>query len=125
LNQNGKIDRKLLPPPSFLLLTDNINHNLPRNTLEQKLQNIFSQALHIESPHVEVPFGQLGGTSLDAIFVLTLIRQQICNKVDISLLFTNPSIRQLAQAIEPILAFEELQDIASTVNEIHETNVRL
>ncbi|CAF3923978.1 unnamed protein product, partial [Adineta steineri] len=125
LNANGKVNRKLLPPPSFLSLTDNINHNLPRNTLEQKLQNIFSQALHIESPHVEVPFGQLGGTSLDAIFVLTLIRQQICNKVDISLLFTNPSIRQLAQAIEPVLSFEELQDIASTVNEIHETNVHL
>ncbi|CAF0800795.1 unnamed protein product, partial [Adineta steineri] len=125
LNPNGKIDRKLLPPPDFLPSTDNIDGNVPRNTLEQQLQDIFSQAFHIESPHLYVPFGQLGGTSLGAILALTLIRQQICNKVDIGLLFTNPSIQQLAIAIEPMLAFEELQETASTVNEIHETDVRL
>ncbi|CAF3809785.1 unnamed protein product, partial [Adineta steineri] len=68
---------------------------------------------------------QLGGTSLNAILALTLIRQQICNKVDIGLLFNNPSIRQLAQAIEPLLVFEELQETTSTVNEIHETDVHL
>ncbi|CAF1553562.1 unnamed protein product, partial [Adineta steineri] len=120
LNQNGKIDRKHLPPPNFSSSTDNRDGNVPRNTLEQQLQDIFGQAFHIESPHVEIPFGQLGGTSLDAILALTLIRQQIWNKVDIGLLFTNPSVRQLAQAIKPLLIFEELQETASTVNEFHE-----
>ncbi|CAF0893972.1 unnamed protein product [Adineta steineri] len=125
LNPNGKIDRKHLPPPNFSSSTDNIGDNVPRNTLEQQLQDIFSQAFHIESPHVDVPFGRLGGTSLDAVLALTLIREQVSNKVDIGLLFTNPSIRQLAKAIEPLLAFEELQKTASTVNEIHETSVHL
>ncbi|CAF4303887.1 unnamed protein product, partial [Adineta steineri] len=125
LNQNGKIDRKLLPPPEFSSSTGNVDENLPRNTLEQQLQDIFSEAFHIESPHVEVSFGQLGGTSLGAILALTLIRQQVCNKVDIGLLFTNPSIRRLAQAIEPLLVLEERQEAASTVNKIHETHDRL
>ncbi|CAF1337876.1 unnamed protein product [Adineta steineri] len=125
LNPNGKIDRKLLPPPEFSSSTGDRDDNLPHNTLEQQLQDIFSQALHIESPHVEIPFGQLGGTSLGAIVVFTLIRQQISNKIDIGLLFTNPSIRQLAQAIEPLLVFEELQETASTVNGIHEKDVRV
>ncbi|CAF4195709.1 unnamed protein product, partial [Adineta steineri] len=125
LNQNGKVDRKLLPSPDFSLPTGKHDGIVPRNTLEQQLQDIFSQAFHIESPHVEVSFGQLGGTSLNAILALTLIRQQICNKVDIGLLFNNPSIRQLAQAIKPLLVFEELQETASTVNEIHETDVHL
>ncbi|CAF1430650.1 unnamed protein product, partial [Adineta steineri] len=122
LNSNGKIDRKLLPPPDLSSSSHTHDDNVPRTTLEQQLQDIFSQALHIESPDVEVPFGQLGGTSLSAILALTLIRQQVSNKVDIGLLFTNPSVRQLAQAIEPLLVFEELQETASTVNEIHETD---
>ncbi|CAF3873126.1 unnamed protein product [Adineta steineri] len=125
LNPNGKVDRKHLPPPNFSSLTDSIDGNVPRNTLEQQLQDIFSQAFHTESPPVEIPFGQLGGTSLDAILALTLIRQQIWNKVDIGLLFTNPSIRQLAQAIAPLLVFEELEETASTVNEFHEIHDHL
>ncbi|CAF3868594.1 unnamed protein product [Adineta steineri] len=125
LNPNGKIDRKLLPPPNFSSSVDNIGGNVPRNTLEHQLQDIFSQAFHIESPHVEVPFGRLGGTSLDAILALALIRQQISNKVDIGLLFSNPSIRQLAQAIEPLLVFEELQETPSIVNGIQKTDASL
>ncbi|CAF1423827.1 unnamed protein product [Adineta steineri] len=125
LNQNGKIDRKLLPSPNFSSSTDNIDDNVPHNSLEQQLQNIFSQAFHIESPHVDVPFSQFGGTSLSTILALTLIRQQICNKADIGLLFTSPSIRQLAQAIEPLLVYEEVHETASAVDKIHETDVRL
>ncbi|CAF4255443.1 unnamed protein product, partial [Adineta steineri] len=101
LNANGKIDRKLLPPPDFLALVNNYSSNIPITSVEQRLQKIFSEAFHVESPSIEVPFGQLGGTSLNAIRALTLIRQQMCNDIDIGLLFTNPSVRQLAQAIEP------------------------
>ncbi|CAF1442458.1 unnamed protein product [Adineta steineri] len=125
LNPNGKIDRKLLPPPDFSSSTYDRDDNLSHTALEEQLQDIFSQAFHIESPHVEVAFGQLGGTSLGAILALTLIRRKICNKVDIGLLLNNPSIRQLAQAIEPLFAFEELQETDCTVNEFHETHDRL
>ncbi|CAF1179572.1 unnamed protein product [Adineta steineri] len=125
LNPNGKIDRKLLPPPDFSSSTYARDDNLSHTALEEQLQDIFSQAFHIESPHVEVAFGQLGGTSLGAILALTLIRRKICNKVDIGLLLNNPSIRRLAQAIEPLLVLEERQEAASTVNKIHETHDRL
>ncbi|CAF1392131.1 unnamed protein product [Adineta steineri] len=103
LNANGKVDRKLLPPPDFLSIVTDHGNNVPSSTLEHQLQQIFSQALRIESPPIDVPLGQLGGTSLDAIRVLTLIRQQVYTDIDIGLLFTNPSIRQLATAIEPLL----------------------
>ncbi|CAF1542277.1 unnamed protein product, partial [Adineta steineri] len=124
LNSNGKIDRKLLPPPDFSSSTDNIDGNVAHTTLEKQLQHIFSQAFHIESPHVDIPFGQLGGTSLGAIFALTLIRQQIYNKVDIGLLFANPSIRQLAIAIEPFLISNQSQKIVLAPNQSHEILLR-
>ncbi|CAF4067907.1 unnamed protein product, partial [Adineta steineri] len=124
LNPNGKIDRKLLPTPDFSSPPNNIDGNVPRTNLEQQIQDIFCQALHIESPRVDIPFGQLGGTSLAAIFALTLIRQQICNKVDIGLLFANPSIRQLAIAIEPFLISNQSQKTVLTPNQSHEIHLR-
>ncbi|CAF1168864.1 unnamed protein product [Adineta steineri] len=104
LNQNGKIDRKLLPPPQFSA-GNNIQciDSLTLTPLEEHLRHIFKKAFHNDSPNVNTPFGQMGGTSLDAIRALSLIRQEVCTKVDAPLLFANPSIRQLARAIEPLL----------------------
>ena len=105
LNANGKVDRKLLPPPSFsTIINADGTDSLTLTPLEELLQRIFSEAFHIESPDVNMSFGQMGGTSLDAVRGLWLIRQKICNKVDAGLLFANPSIRPLARAIEPLLA---------------------
>ncbi|CAF4856835.1 unnamed protein product [Rotaria sp. Silwood1] len=48
-----------------------------------------------------------GGTSLGAMCALNLIRQEVTDKMDISLLFTNPSVKALAAALEPILCVTE------------------
>ncbi|CAF1459834.1 unnamed protein product, partial [Adineta steineri] len=104
LNSNGKIDRKQLPLPQFSILTNSNQTDLILLApLEEHLQRIFSDAFHKESPNVDISFGQMGGTSLDAMRALWLIRQQICTKIDVGLLFVNPSVRQLARAIEPFM----------------------
>ncbi|CAF1398930.1 unnamed protein product [Adineta steineri] len=107
LNTNGKIDRKLLPLPDFLS------------------SGTGCDTFHVESPPIDVPFGQLGGTSLDTIHALTLIRQQVHTNIDIGLLFANPSIRQLAIAVEPLLISNQSQETVFTVNQSHETYVHL
>ncbi|CAF1230963.1 unnamed protein product [Adineta steineri] len=71
---DGKIDREFLRSPDFSPSSVNHTDNVPHTTLEQQVRNIFSQAFHTQSPHIEVPFNQLSGTSLDAIRALTLIR---------------------------------------------------
>ncbi|CAF1052243.1 unnamed protein product [Adineta steineri] len=124
LNANGKIDRKRLPSPSFSTSSSDDNINSPLTRLEQQLQDIFSQVFRVESASVEASFNQLGGTSLDMIHALTLIRREICKEADIRLLLTNPSIRQLAQAIEPLLILETPQDAVFTTNQSHETHLR-
>jgi hypothetical protein len=104
LNANGKIDRKRLPTPQFSSPTQaDHTDSLLLTPLEEHLRRIFSEVFHIESPNVNMSFGQIGGTSLDAIRALWHMRQEICNKIDAGLLFRNPSVRQLAQAIEPLL----------------------
>ncbi|CAF3917459.1 unnamed protein product [Rotaria sordida] len=125
LNANGKIDRKLLPAPQFSSLT-NIDQTdgIPLTSLEAHLQRIFSEAFHNESPNVNMPFGQLGGTSLDAMRALVLIRQEIRTKVDANLLFANPSIRQLARVIEPLLVTYDDLSVTTSVLKFQEDQDR-
>ncbi|CAF0942581.1 unnamed protein product, partial [Didymodactylos carnosus] len=102
---SGKVDRKCLPSPDFSA-SENGNHfNSERVApLEDHLRRIFSDVFHSKPPNLDTSFGQMGGTSLDAIKVVRIIRQEIYSKANAALLFSNPSIRQLARAIEPLLS---------------------
>ncbi|CAF1481617.1 unnamed protein product [Adineta ricciae] len=121
LNANGKIDRKLLPQPDFKAVNKTELTDLtPLTSLEGHLQRIFSDVFHNESPCVDASFREMGGTSLDVIRALWLIRQEICTNIDVDLLFANPSIRQLAQAIEPLLVTYDDSTLTSTTAELKE-----
>ncbi|CAF1052890.1 unnamed protein product [Rotaria sp. Silwood1] len=95
-----------MPKPDFSTLTHNENdsYSHPITKLEEKLQNIFVEAFHLEaSPDVNISFGRLGGTSLGAMRALSFIRQKIYSQMNINLLFTNPSVRQLAKVLQPLI----------------------
>jgi acetyltransferase-like isoleucine patch superfamily enzyme len=106
LNANGKIDRLKLSDTAKSIDSESQSRSETMlSPLEKKLEDIFVRAFHLDaSPDVEVSFGQLGGTSLGAMHALIIIREEVFEKMDISLLFANPSIRQLATALEPLLA---------------------
>ncbi|CAF1133540.1 unnamed protein product [Adineta ricciae] len=104
LNANGKVDRQLLPIPNFSPSTTfNNEHCGPLTPLEELLAAVFVRAFHVEALNVNASFGQLGGTSIDAIFALSLIRQEVYPNMEIGLLLENPSVRQLARALQPLL----------------------
>ncbi|CAF3827398.1 unnamed protein product [Rotaria sp. Silwood1] len=106
LNASGKIDRKRLRQIASVTETRLEPQKLMiLSPLEKKLQNIFFRAFRLNSiPDVLVSFGHLGGTSLGAMRALILIRQEIFEKMDIGLLLSNPSVRELAIALEPLLS---------------------
>jgi acetyltransferase-like isoleucine patch superfamily enzyme len=125
LNANGKIDRKLLPTPQLSTLSDSDHTDaMPLTKLEEHLQRIFGDAFHNKSPNLNMSFGEMGGTSLDVIRALWLIRQEICTKVDIGLLFANPSIRQLARAIEPLLVTQDDSSVITITLKLKEEHDR-
>jgi acyl carrier protein len=104
INPNGKIDRQLLPPPHFSALTNvDLSDRRPLTTLEEQLRLIFSKVFDNQSFDIDMTFGELGGSSLDALRTIHLIRQQIGIDINASLFFANPSIRRLAQAIQSLL----------------------
>ncbi|CAF1420302.1 unnamed protein product [Adineta ricciae] len=109
LNNNGKIDRKSLPTPIIPAVSNNTS-SVEQSTLSplgQEVYAIFTQAFHAQSLSLDVSFRQIGGTSLDVIQALSLIRKRIYPKVQIGVLFENPTVRQLAHALERLLADRE------------------
>ncbi|CAF4082952.1 unnamed protein product, partial [Adineta steineri] len=104
-NDNGTIDQDLLRK-SHLPTVINVD-SLSLIQLEARLSHIFSHVLSCESPDVTQSFSEMGGTSLDVLRMLSLIRKDICPIINGSLLFANPSIRQLARTIKALVVMHE------------------
>jgi arthrofactin-type cyclic lipopeptide synthetase C len=114
LNENGTINRKLLPVPHCSSLTNANDINLtPLTPLEEKLQCIFSEVFDNESPNINMSFMQMGGKSLDALRIRSLIRERIGIQIDASFIFTSSSIRQFARTIEALLLSDDKSSVKS------------
>jgi acyl-coenzyme A synthetase/AMP-(fatty) acid ligase len=68
ITKNGKIDRKKLPVP---VKNNNENLIIPRNPIEQKLWDIWSQILGHEDFGVRENFFEVGGHSLLAMILIS------------------------------------------------------
>ncbi|CAF1615309.1 unnamed protein product [Adineta ricciae] len=123
LNENGKIDRKLLPKhPLSAMMNVNQSNLLVLTPLEKSLRCIFSKVFNNELLDVNTPFGEIGGTSLNVLHMIRLIRYQIGVEIDPNLVFNYPSVRQLAHAIKPLLS---LNDELSIISETSSSTVDL
>jgi len=98
LTPNGKIDRKALPAPELDLSTEG-QLILPRDTIELKLAQIWSDLLGINPIGVTNNFFELGGHSLLAVRLMSHIQQQFHKKLSLATLFQNSTIEQIAHLL--------------------------
>lgn len=99
LSSNGKLDRKELPEPD-LVTSMGVEYVEPSTDLEKKLAAIWQQVLGVEAIGIDHDFFELGGHSLRATTVTSKIHKELEVYVTLSLIFENPTIRELAKAIE-------------------------
>ncbi|CAF3762763.1 unnamed protein product [Rotaria sp. Silwood1] len=125
LNSNGKIDRKRLPTPDFSMMAkvDDFDSK-PTTDLEERLISIFSRAFHVEQPNLNMSFTRLGGTSLDAVLAVTLIRQQLYSNFHFGFLLAHPSVRELARALEPLIAVNQETPATLSSSQVEENDHR-
>ncbi|UCH93376.1 MAG: amino acid adenylation domain-containing protein, partial [Candidatus Aminicenantes bacterium] len=99
LTPNGKIDRKALPGPEPAKSRE--KYTPPRNRLEEKLQDIWSNILNIEknSIGIDTGFFELGGHSLKASILAANIHKELNIKISPTVIFKTPRIRGLAKYI--------------------------
>ncbi|MBP4137055.1 non-ribosomal peptide synthetase [Flavobacterium geliluteum] len=103
LTPNGKVDRKVLPSISG----DDImrkEYVAPRNEVENKLVLIWQEVLGIQKIGVTDSLFELGGNSLSATRLISLIHKEFEVKISINDLFKNRTLEDQAVLIENIHA---------------------
>ena len=98
LTPNGKVDRKILPIPSIVKETEN-SFAPPTEEIEFKLTQIWSEVLNIPQVGIKDNFFELGGHSLLAVSLFSQIEKYLNISLPVSILFTAPTIEQLANII--------------------------
>jgi fengycin family lipopeptide synthetase D len=107
LTPNGKIDRKALPSPETKALADGMA-NAPRNQVEEKLAEIWSNILGKDASHaaqlrerigIDDNFFQMGGHSLITTIMVSKIHSHFNVRVPLIELFKTPTIQSLAKYI--------------------------
>ncbi|ASS75247.1 hypothetical protein CIG75_09800 [Tumebacillus algifaecis] len=109
LTPNGKVDRRALPLPSAELLGREAEYRAPRNSVEQRLTELYSEVLGVPKVGISDNFFELGGHSLLATQVVSRIRDAFQIEFQLRHLFEAPLISDLASRIEASL-FEQNGD---------------
>jgi amino acid adenylation domain-containing protein len=112
LNPNGKIDRDALPEPE---VNAGDTYTEPRNKLEKKLAEIWSEVIGIEKDIISINanFFELGGHSLRATLLASKVHKALDVQLPLAEIFKTPTISGLAgyitgckqdkhSAIEPV-----------------------
>ncbi|MBD2346873.1 thioesterase domain-containing protein [Anabaena subtropica] len=100
LTPNGKVDRKALPKPDVFSFRESHNFVAPRNEIEAKLVQIWSDILHLPKIGVTENFFTIGGDSLKALLLISQIEQLFTKEIPLARLLMNPVIEDLAKIIQ-------------------------
>lgn len=113
---NGKIDRKMLPPPgeSLSAISDKVC-SAPETPRHKQLFDIWVGILKSEDFGIDDDFFLLGGHSLLGIQMLAKINNIIGISLRLNVLFQSPTIRQLAEYIEQDLASVETHTLKLSI----------
>jgi amino acid adenylation domain-containing protein len=95
LTANGKLDRRSLPPPSARQDAEAAATH-QGDEIEQKLREIWESFLNQKPIGLDANFFDLGGHSILAIRLLNAIEEQFNRKMDLSVLFKAPTIKDQA-----------------------------
>jgi tyrocidine synthetase-3 len=112
LTSNGKTDRKALPEPDRSIYSGG-GYVAPRNEVEEKLAQIWSQVLDVEKVGVEDDFFTLGGHSLKAIQIVSKINKEFSIEMNLGDIFKTSTIQGLTQLISKseYQAYNELEAV--------------
>jgi acyl carrier protein len=103
LTSNGKVDRKSLPDPEGTGLQQ-VEYVAPRTEIEKHLVKLWSEVLGVEEStlSIKADFLDLGGHSIKAMKLMIMLSKKFGLKSDISFIFANPCMEQMANTIESL-----------------------
>jgi amino acid adenylation domain-containing protein len=94
LSEQGKIDRRALPEPVL-----DRNYLRPQTPVEQRLVEIWEEALGVHPIGVLDDFFAIGGDSLNAVCLVNYIEETFGKRLPVSTLFDTPNVQEMARAV--------------------------
>jgi amino acid adenylation domain-containing protein len=105
LSSNGKVDRQQLAAIAETIEDETAEStDGDSQTVQQRISGMWEQVLAIESINPEANFFELGGDSMTAIRLLRRLREEIHPEVKLDDVYEFPSISQLSNRVEQLLA---------------------
>jgi thioester reductase-like protein len=104
LTGTGKVDRRSLPMPEGARPELAIEFVEPRTEVEKELARIWSGVLGVERIGVHDNFFELGGHSMQAVQMVSRVRDAMQVELPLPALFEAPTVAQLSQIVEILLA---------------------
>jgi len=93
LTSNGKVDRKQLPEPEAPAVEE---YNATENETQVQLVEVWQQALNLKQVDIMDNFFRVGGDSIKAIRLISLINSQFNTNLRIVDVYTHQTLRELA-----------------------------
>lgn len=112
LSPNGKADRAALMAKA-LVFNEKTEYVNPRNIEEEKLVELYSKILNAQDIGVKDSFITLGGDSIKAIRLFSLINKELNTHIKIKDIYQYPVIEDLARYIRSNINDEEYNRILS------------
>jgi amino acid adenylation domain-containing protein len=101
LTANGKLDREALPAPEAP--ASRHAYVAPRDTVEQRLADLWAEVLHVERVGLHDNFFELGGHSLLATRLASRVRSAFQVELSLREVFEAPSLQALAARLQAAL----------------------
>ncbi len=116
LSPNGKVDRAMLPKPSFLSRQNAVYPEPQGNQLEMAISSVWSRILGTKEVQLDSNFFDLGGDSLLLVAVHSNLQKELKLEIQITDLFEFTTVRALARHLAGIMpdrpVSSEVQDRA-------------
>jgi len=104
---NGKIDRRALPQHDLFADAENTPSEPPRDALERIVAEAWEEVLMVSLPGREADFFALGGHSLAAMRILSVLHENLGVELPLPLLFSHPILAEFAAASRQTLECSE------------------
>lgn len=129
LTPNGKIDRRALPEPDSIIVTE-LEYTEPSNEIEEKLAIIWRDILNIERLGVNDNFFELGGHSLKVVILVAKIYEEFNIEVPFNIIYQIPTIKDIAKCISKAEVFNQYKifsagQVVKKLNELSNGNIFL
>jgi len=115
----GKLDKKSLPQPEFMKKN---TYRAPKNEVERKLCEIWSVNLNLDKNNISITddFFEIGGNSILAMKVISIINIKLSVKLSVLDLFLYRTIKSLACMLkQPNLEFDIIKRLSDDNNYVN------